>query len=247
MGEELQARRTVDPASVTVRWSDSQRYSPAPRHRQRLILKLARDLPFQSFLDAGCAQGYLLEAIHSLFPAREAFGCDLSAEAIRLDRAQLPWGQFAALDLAAGRWPDQRQFDLVLCSEVLEHIPDWQAAAANLAAMTARYLLITVPGGQRYWIDEHIGHHRHFAGPELAACLDQHGLRLRHAQRWGFPFHSLYKELINRVAPEQMYASFGEGQYGAGKKLVSNLLYGLFYANDLFQRGSQLVFLFERG
>jgi len=246
MGEGAQSNLAVDPDSVTVRWSDSQHYSPAPRHRRRLILNRLRGLAFQSFLDAGCAQGYLLEAIHNLLPEREAYGCDLSAEAIRLNRTQLPWGHFETLDLAAERWPGQRQFELVLCSEVLEHIPDWQAAAANLAAMTARHLLITVPGGKRYWIDEHIGHHHHFAGPELAASLGEHGLRLRQAQHWGFPIHSLYKKLINQVAPEQMYASFGEGTYGPGKKLVSNLVYGLFYANDLFQRGSQLVFLFER-
>lgn len=134
----------------------------------------------------------------------------------------------------------------MLCSEVLEHIDDWQAALENLALMSRRYLLITVPSGKLHKIDQHIGHSRHFGHAELVAAVQRFGLSATRIRYWGFPFHSLYKYAINVIAPDKVYASFGEQSYGFSKRLISVVLYWLFFPNDLFYAGAQLLILAER-
>jgi hypothetical protein len=42
-------------------------------------------------------------------------------------------------------WETAERFDVVLCLQVLEHIPDAQAFARRLLAMTRRHLIVSVP------------------------------------------------------------------------------------------------------
>jgi hypothetical protein len=199
-------------------------------------MKWMRALSFEDCLDAGCAQPYLIENVLRSGTAK-VFGCDISLEVIEQNRRRFPQAQFEQFDLAAQAWPGGRQFDLVVCSE---------AAVANLARMCRKHLLVTVPGGKVHPIDKHIGHIRHFDGKELAAAIERAGLRIRKVKRWGFPFHSLYKHAINKVAPQAVYAAFTDRKYGWGKRLVSGVLNVLFYANDLFRSGCQVLVLAER-
>ena len=70
----------------------------------------------------------------------------------------MPHCDFEAIDLAREGWPGDRTFDLVVCSETLEHIADWRDALANLTAMTEPLLLITVPTGKVRPVDRLMGH-----------------------------------------------------------------------------------------
>ena len=225
-------------------WGDAHRYSPAPRHRRRLIAAWLRGLRFSDCLDAGCAQPYLLEKLQRHRIA--AFGCDISGEVIRRNKIRFPDARFEQFDLVQQAWPGGRRFDLVVCSEVLEHVEDWGAALANLTRMSRRHLLITVPGGKIRPIDRHIGHLRHFEGAELVTALRNHGLDAIRLRRWGWPMHSIYKRAINGIMPEQVYRTFGEQEYGFWKKLLSQIINIAFYANDIFPWGNQLLILARR-
>lgn len=233
-----------DLKNITVYWDDNHRYSPAPRHRRRLICKLLRELPFNSCLDAGCAQPYLLFDLHQ--QGKEVFGCDLSDQVITSNRTRFPFAGFAELDITKSCYPGKRQFDLVISSEVLEHIKNWPAAVKNLCSMAKKYILLTVPSGPIRAIDRRVGHVQHFRGPELTACLEQQGFEILQARYWGFPLHSCYKFLINHLAPEQMYANFSVARYGWLQKILSQILYGLFFINDCFSRGQQFFCLASR-
>jgi hypothetical protein len=113
--------------------------------------------------------------------------------------------------------------------------------------MTRRHLLITVPSGPIRVMDRMVGHHQHFAGPELAAAIEARGLRIVKQRKWGWPVHSLYKVLVSRVSPEKLYASFGTTRYTLGQRLVSHALCLAFFANDLFRgRGAQYLVLAEQ-
>ena len=237
---ETQILATANATNVVAAWDDAHRYTPAPRHRRRLTLRMLRGLDFADCLDAGCAQPFLLRAIVERFGA-DGFGCDISDAVIAANRAALPGCQFRVLDLTAEAWPGDRQFDLVVCSEVLEHLADWRAAVANLVRMSRKHLLITVPSGPRRKMDRMVGHLQHFAGPELRAALEEEGCTIRQVRYWGFPFHSLYKNLISAMSPARLYTAFSGGEgYGMGKRLFSWLLSALFYANDLGGSGYQL-------
>jgi SAM-dependent methyltransferase len=230
--------------NITVFWDDAHKYSPAPRHRRRIIHGLLRKLEFETCLDAGCAQPHFLAGLQA--QGKKVFGCDISDQVVASNRERLPQAGFEIVDIAKNVYPGNQRFDLVISSEVLEHIQEWQAALANLCRMSSRYLLITVPRGKVHRIDQIIGHRRHFSGPELAAAIEQQGFSVLTCRFWGFPLHSLYKILINGIAPEQIYASYGAGKYGFFQKLVSQILYGLFFFNDFFHSGQQLIILARR-
>jgi hypothetical protein len=222
-------------------WGDSHRYGPAPRHRRRLLRRWIDGLDFADVLDAGCAQPFLLREVLARH-AVEGFGCDVSDRVIDANRSVLPGCQFRTLDLTAETWPAGRRFDLVICSEVLEHLADWPAAVANLVRMTRKHLLITVPGGPLRTMDRTVGHLRHFRGPELVAELERHGCRVVRKLDWGWPLHSLYKAAISTLSPAALYDAFSGGKpYGPGKRLISDLLFGLFFVNDCTNKGHQLL------
>lgn len=243
--EEILA--SANATNVAADWDDAHRYTPAPRHRRRLVLDLLRGLDFADCLDAGCAQRFLLDAIVERYRV-SGYGCDLSDAVIEANQRARPDCEFAVIDLTQQTWPDGRRFDLVVCSEVLEHIPDWSAAVANLTQMVRKHLVITVPGGPIRLMDRMVGHHQHFAGPELVAALEGHGFEIRRLYRWGFPVHSLYKSLISSLAPDRLYSAFSGGErYGVGKRLFSEVLYRLFFVNDLFRGGNQLLVHAIRG
>lgn len=226
--------------NVVAGWDDAHRYTPAPRHRRRLILNMLRGLEFADCLDAGCAQPFLLRDIVARYGAR-GFGCDIADQVMAQNRRALPACTFQVLDLTRETWPGGRQFDLVVCSEVLEHLADWKAAVANLVRMARKELLITVPSGPIRTMDRMVGHLQHFAGPELVAALEENGCSIQRVRYWGFPCHTLYKALISALSPAQVYTAFSGGErYGAGKRFLSHALYALFFVNDLFGSGYQL-------
>jgi SAM-dependent methyltransferase len=241
--EEILAN--VNEKNVATTWDDAHHYSPAPRHRRRLIMKALRGIQFSDCLDAGCAQPFLIEEIAQRFNVK-GYGCDISDQVMAAARQSHPAMEFQALDLTAERWPGDKQFDLVVCSEVLEHIPEWRLALANLVKMTRKHLLITVPGGKIRIMDKMVGHHQHFSGAELREELNKHDFDVQYVRRWGFPMHSMYKSSISMLSPDKLYDSFAGGKYGTGQKLISNMIYGTFFLNDLFGGGEQVLCMSHR-
>jgi hypothetical protein len=241
------ARPTRSDVSVDVdevaAWDDAHRYTPAPRHRRRLLLKAMSRLEFADVLDAGCAQPFLLAEAVARFGV-PGFGCDVSPRVVAANRRDLPGCEFVTLDLTRSVWPGGRTFDLVVCSEVLEHLAEWRAGLANVVAMSRRHVLITVPGGPIRAMDRRVGHVQHFEGGELLEALRGLGCRVVWARSWGWPFHSAYKAAISAVAPEGLYRSFSGGRpYGPVKRAASEALHLLFFLNDLAWRGRQWIVL----
>jgi SAM-dependent methyltransferase len=232
--------------NVAASWGNAHRYTPAPRHRRRLLLRIIRRLEVRDMLDAGCAQPFLVEEVVQRLGI-EGHGCDISDEVMRAAEGTVPGAEFRALDLAHEIWPDNRQFDLVVCSETLEHIPDWRAALANVVQMSRRYVLITVPTGPVREVDRLMGHHQHYEARDIVSELERDGCRALEARSWGFPMHSAYRAAVERFGSDKIYESFAEGRdYTWAQKAISNLLYALFLVNDAFRRGTQLIVLAEK-
>jgi SAM-dependent methyltransferase len=231
----------VDYDAGWTRWGDMVKYSPAPFHRRRLILELARTIDFQSVLDVGCGPGELLRTFRAEFPSATLTGVDLSGGVVASNRQAMPDVQFHAADISSA--PLSGQWDLIVCSEVIEHIPDYPAAVRHLRQMCGKHIIITVPSGRIFPIDRSMGHHQHFAPDEMAALLESCGFRPAVLWRWGFPWHTIYKHLIN-VSPSASLSRFGGSEYSASEKLVARALTSLFYLNSR-RLGSQLVVLAE--
>ena len=116
----------------------AQQYAePAPLPDPRIDRKFDRicalvraHLPCEAFLDAGCGDGRYVAALAGELPPRRA-GVDLSERILETARARVD-ADFRQATLEALPFADG-EFDLVLCSQVIEHVPDAGAAAAELA------------------------------------------------------------------------------------------------------------------
>jgi len=174
------------------------------------------------------------------------FGCDISSNVIKRNKEYFNEAQFEELDISKEKYKSQDSFDLIICSEVLEHIDDWRSAVKNLAQMTNKYLLVTVPCGKIHKIDQMVGHVRHYSDDKLINEIEKNNLKILVNKKWGFPFHTIYKYSINLINPENIYNEYAIGKYGSFQKLISNIVYILFYINDVFSFGSQLIILAEK-
>lgn len=97
------------------------RYSIHSRLREHHLRRLLPTPPPDGgrFLDVGCGMGYLTE---TLGEGWTRFGLDMDHHGLKANRARglgaMVRGSAAALPFAGA------SFDLILCSEVLEHLPD---------------------------------------------------------------------------------------------------------------------------
>lgn len=215
-------------------WVDFFAWNPASRHRVRIITELLEGREFRSVLDVGCGDGSLLDHV------RRRFSCGVygleSDDSPARTRVQLDG--YWQLDISKG--PPPSAFDLVMATEVLEHIPDHEAALRNMRSVCRRWLLLTVPAGTVRRTDRHMGHLRHYDVEGLRKMVEAAGFTVHRCFAWGFPFHSLYKALQD-VVPGAMIQGFGQGRYGLFQKLVCQALYGLFFLN--LSRGGSQIFL----
>ena len=224
------------------KWQDMYQYGPTFRHRRRLFGKMLKEIggdQISSIADVGCGEGMNLEYLSTHYPEATRYGFDI-AEAALINARRRISGKYQVLDIQKG--PATGEFDLVLCSEVLEHVQDDKEAMKNLFAMTNKYALISTVQGKMLSYEKSIGHVRRYKNEELEEKLINAGFKIIRTLEWGFPFYSpLYISLFNNSYIEN--ASYG--QYGLPRKIACNLLYSLFFLN-IFNHGDVIVTLAKK-
>lgn len=223
-------------------WGDMVRYYPSAVHRRRRVVAWLGPLRPRAILDVGCGPGHLLDDLHERFPGASFCGVDKAVQTIEENRRRLPWCRFEVLDIAEAHLT--MHFDVVICSEVLEHVSDDGAALRNLSAMTQRTLILTVPAGRLYPLEARFGHLRHYALEPLCRSVAAQGLTVQRAEAWGFPFMTLLKWAAN-LRPEATMATFAAGEWSRPKRTFGGLLTLLFHLN-VTGRGPQLFVLATR-
>lgn len=113
------------------------------RFRAGLMEELERLAP-TSALDAGCGEGHVTSWIELAFPAARVAGVDGRDDALAALRARSPRVETAVGDLYALPFPDGA-FEVVVCTEVMEHLDDPVRGLAELARVASRALVLTVP------------------------------------------------------------------------------------------------------
>jgi SAM-dependent methyltransferase len=106
-----------------------------------LAARIVQDLQPRTVLDAGCAKGFLVEALRRR--GVEAWGVDISEYAIQSLPDQIrPFCRVGSITE-----PLARRYDLIVCIEVLEHIPlrEAEKAAENLCRFTDDILFSSTP------------------------------------------------------------------------------------------------------
>ena len=123
-----------------------------------------------SVVDVGCGAGHLLAQIDERMSGRaELVGVDHAVSGIERLRQRLPGAEGIVADIGQLDLGDRR-FDLVVCTEVLEHLDEPAVAVSALGRLRAvdGVVVVTVPDGAH---DTWEGHVNFWTDAELAALL----------------------------------------------------------------------------
>lgn len=138
--------------------------------RVRKILGALRSIAPQELLDLGTGRGAFLWPLLDQFPDLPITCVDQLDYRVADIQAVARGGvhNLRALQAEIGELPfASHSFDVVTMLEVLEHIPDTQAALAQVSNIARRFLLLSVPSKE----DNNPEHIHRFHAPQLADWL----------------------------------------------------------------------------
>jgi SAM-dependent methyltransferase len=223
------------------------------RVRARTILPFLDQIPDpRRIADAGCGRGMITLACARHFPAAQVFGIDLDEDQNRVNseiakKVGFEKVQFVTMD--AMKLPDMGRFDLVISTDMLEHMNDDLGAVKIFceALEPSGHLLVHVPhltrnifGWQREnWMDID-GHVRPgYTKDELTRLLTRGGL---HVKTCVYNYNTL-ETLANDIS--KLITGARERNKGLYALVFPLLLFfsflGSFYRSD--KSGSGLVAL----
>jgi 2-polyprenyl-3-methyl-5-hydroxy-6-metoxy-1,4-benzoquinol methylase len=180
---------TSDKTLLNWQWKE-----PSLRNITHLILKLASHSGGKA-LDVGCGTGRVSFALAD--HGYDVLGIDIEERVIRLARlieeSRKRRVRFEVSDYSRADLVQQNFYDIIVCSEVLEHVADYHRLVENMhAALKPRgRIIITVPLYPRRWsgIDKYGGHIRRFTVDQMEKELN----KFCNVRTFitGFPFYRL--------------------------------------------------------
>lgn len=108
------------------------------------LYKLVKPLEFTSLIDVGCGEGMVLNHLSPLLASVDCQAVDLDPDEVKDAQQNLPFAsvqQGSAYELPVSH----ASVDLVLCTEVLEHLENPERAIIEFHRATSRYAVLTVP------------------------------------------------------------------------------------------------------
>ncbi len=189
----------------------------------RLLSNLDRNL---SILEVGCSGGPLVRLLQRKGFVKVA-GIDINECSVQLCRS-LGNADIRVADGCSTGFGDE-QFDVVIASDVLEHIKDpIQGLTEWLRILKPKgRAIVFVPAFQFLWSshDEVNRHDRRYTKQEIATLLEQAGFGIERSTYWNFClfFPVLLVRTIRRVLSRQQGEKEG-GDLTASGKLVNRIL-----------------------
>jgi ubiquinone/menaquinone biosynthesis C-methylase UbiE len=115
--------------------------------RLRLILETLEGISYNDVLEVGCAEGLYLKLLsrNQASGKQAQVGLDIAKNYLIKARGKVPDGFFVLGDAHMLPFKDS-SFDLVLCSEVLEHVSDPKLVFVELGRVSRKFVLVTVAG-----------------------------------------------------------------------------------------------------
>ncbi len=114
-------------------------------HRfQQKFTEAIADVPMTNLLEVGCGEGFLLAALQKRYPHIPMLGLDYSDVALRAGREIFPQLKLEHGDIYRLAQAD-KSYDVVVASEVLEHLDRPEEAMKELVRVSKRTLLLSVP------------------------------------------------------------------------------------------------------
>ncbi|WP_158904633.1 bifunctional 2-polyprenyl-6-hydroxyphenol methylase/3-demethylubiquinol 3-O-methyltransferase UbiG [Burkholderia sp. L27(2015)] len=160
-------------------WGDSsnlEAFGAEGNHaRDRLTIEIvdhieARIASDAKVVDIGCGVGDLLSEVRKRRPAIRIFGLDFSSKAVEGAGAAMPDGEFRQFVIERTLPYETASFDVVMCTDVLEHLENPRLVAAELVRICrpGGLVAIVVPDGD---VDQFFGHYWFWNEQSLGALL----------------------------------------------------------------------------
>ncbi len=108
------------------------------------LLSAVRNLKIDSVLDVGCGEGFALQKLYQSRIGKRLEGIDFQKEAIELGRKIHPHLNLETGNIYNLSFKDN-SFDLVMATEVLEHLEEPRKGLKELIRVSKKYLLLSVP------------------------------------------------------------------------------------------------------
>ena len=138
---------------------------------------LGKDRECLSVLDVGCGMGLMLDALKEELGFGQVFGCDMEDVAVEYCKRNYPKTEIVKGYLPDGMDFDEDTFDLIVASDVLEHVKDDNAALCTLGKLVKKngYIVLTVPALMSMWsYNDELNHHwRRYDAEELEKKIEQ--------------------------------------------------------------------------
>ncbi|GMU24698.1 MAG: hypothetical protein AMXMBFR13_47710 [Phycisphaerae bacterium] len=128
-----------------------------PFHRRRfetisrMLNTAVGGQPSPAILDLGCGEGHMTAEFQKCVPGGEVSGLDYSVSAIAQATARYPGIDFIVADACSPPYADS-YFDVVVCANLWEHVPDPLALLAIISRISkpGAWLIISTPSRYRY-------------------------------------------------------------------------------------------------
>lgn len=153
---------------------------------KQLLLEQSKQLKPESILDVGAGEGFTLEMFRKHNIGKTLEGIEYMDDALRLAKklhpeVKIKKGNIYELPYQANK------FDLVICTEVLEHLEKPKDALMELKRVAKKYLIISVPNEPTFTIQ------RILRGKNVMKL----GAHPEHIQHWSASaFEKFVKELL---------------------------------------------------
>lgn len=211
--------------------------------RRDIIFKLIKNYPEDTdILEVGCSGGALIGFLKGQ-GFRRLQGIDIDERAIEICR------QKGIADVHVGNaestWFKDQQFDMIIASDILEHIKDEDKALREWNRILKKdgELLIFVPAFQFLWSrhDEVNHHYRRYSKSGLIGTLERNGFKVKRVSYWNF-------SLFLPVALVRLSQRFLPSRRGSGDQLhevnrfVNKTLESILRFENMFLTGMSFPF-----
>lgn len=168
------------------------------------LISLIKPLSPKTILDAGCGEGFTMSKLAEFGVGKQIEGVEYSKDAITLGKKFFPnlvIKQGSVYELPY----EDNSFDLIVCTEVLEHLEDPKKAIKEMLRVSKKYLVISVPNEPLFMLSNFLrgknisrlgndmGHINHWNPLSLKKYLTQNKVKIKKL-RLPFPWITILGE-----------------------------------------------------
>lgn len=110
----------------------------------KTVIEILRPINPDSILDVGCGEGFTLDKFKKEGIGKNLAGIDYSDDALKLGAKIYPELKLKKGDIYNIK-EKNNSFDLVMATEVLEHLDNPQKALRELVRVSKKYVMLSVP------------------------------------------------------------------------------------------------------